>query len=122
MKKELMTASDLLNELGIEESPENISMFYDISYEISSSIVTYRIEHGLNQKELGSILDCNQTMISKLESGSYNFSIKTLCDVFAKLDKKLELSIKDFSHRNKSKQFSENMISNEDAKKAWSAA
>lgn len=44
----------------------------EMLYAISESIINYRKNNGLSQKKLAEKLHVNQTMISKLESGTYN--------------------------------------------------
>ena len=60
--------------------------------EISSTIAKYRIEKGMNQKQFAEYMGVSQGMVSKWESQDYNFTIKTLADIAAKLD--LDLNIR----------------------------
>lgn len=57
--------SDVSDIDGILEEEEML-------YAISESIINYRKSNNLSQKELAKKLNVNQTMISKLESGTYN--------------------------------------------------
>ncbi|MBO4864297.1 MAG: helix-turn-helix transcriptional regulator [Eubacterium sp.] len=55
--------------------------------------VKYRINNNLSQKELADKLGMSQVMISKLESGEYNPSIKKLCEMFMTLGLGVKLSV-----------------------------
>lgn len=52
---------------------------------ISSKIQLKRIELGMNQKQFAKMMGVSQGMISKWESGGYNFTINTLIDICSKL-------------------------------------
>lgn len=52
---------------------------------ISSSIISWRIGHHMTQSDLGEIMGVKQAMVSKWESGEYNFTIRTLTDISVKL-------------------------------------
>lgn len=93
---ELSNVYDLLETLiptnnSVEEKSEE--MFYDMLYTISTTILDSRIKQNKTQKEFGKLMNVSQTMVSKWESGDYNFTIKQLCDVFAKLGLTPELKI-----------------------------
>lgn len=67
--------SDVSDIDGILEEEEML-------YAISESIINYRKSNNLSQKELAKKLNVNQTMISKLESGTYNptfIKIQQMC-------------------------------------------
>ncbi|EHR36009.1 helix-turn-helix domain-containing protein [Helcococcus kunzii] len=57
-----------------------------ILVDIASAIILYRVENNLSQKELAKKLDMTQAMISKLESGDYNPTVKMLVEISNKLD------------------------------------
>lgn len=57
---------------------------------IAADIQLKRIEMGLDQKEFAKLLGVSQGMISRWESGTYNFTITTLINIC----EKLELSFK----------------------------
>ncbi len=48
----------------------------------------------MTQKEFAEHIKVSQGMISKWESGNYNFSIKTLAEVAEKLDMELYINLK----------------------------
>lgn len=60
--------------------------------EISSVIVKQRLDLQMTQKEFASYIGVSQGMVSKWESADYNFSVKSLAEIAAKLD--LDLSVK----------------------------
>ena len=53
---------------------------------ISSAIELRRKDLGMNQKEFASFMGVSQAMISKWESGEYNFTINTLNEICNKLN------------------------------------
>lgn len=55
--------------------------------------VKYRINNKMSQKELAEKLDMSQVMVSKLESGEYNPSIKKLCEMFMRLGLDIKLLV-----------------------------
>ncbi|MCT4612395.1 MAG: helix-turn-helix domain-containing protein [Clostridia bacterium] len=62
----------------INQNYDDVFELDDLLYEISMKIFDERIRRGLNQKEFANLLGVNQSMVSKLESGEYNPSIKQL--------------------------------------------
>jgi transcriptional regulator with XRE-family HTH domain len=52
---------------------------------IAADIQLKRIEMGLDQKEFAKLLGVSQGMISRWESGTYNFTITTLVNICEKL-------------------------------------
>lgn len=67
------------------------SGLYDLYYEISTAIFEYRVKNNLTQKELASRLGVTQAMVSKLESGDYNYSVEQLWKISQKLDFKFKI-------------------------------
>ena len=78
----------------ISEATKN---YYDILYNISTTIFEKRIELDMSQKDLAKFLGVSQAMISKYESGDYNFTIETLCKISEKLE--LQPSFSFVAHR-----------------------
>ncbi len=64
---------------------------YDIYYKISTAIFMYRTKHKLSQKKLAEKLGVTQAMVSKLESGDYNYTIEQLWKVSSKLGLKFDV-------------------------------
>ena len=61
---------------GDTKSAEEILEYEEILFEISNSIKQYRKNNKLSQQQLAEILDVEQAMISKIESGNYNPTFK----------------------------------------------
>lgn len=93
MEYKLIDSKSILKHLEISEIPSNIDMFYDLSYQLSTYIFDYRVKSNLTQKEFAKMLRVKQPMVSKLESGSYNMSLQSICDVMAKLNTRIKLSL-----------------------------
>ena len=53
--------------------------------DIASEFINYRAEHHLSQKDLAEKLHVSQSMVSKLESGGYDPSVRFLAEVAQKL-------------------------------------
>ncbi|MGN0182914.1 MAG: helix-turn-helix domain-containing protein [Candidatus Ornithomonoglobus sp.] len=60
--------------------------YYDILYELSTTIFKKRMTMDMNQTKFAKYLGVSQAMVSKYESGDYNFTIKQLCNLAEKLD------------------------------------
>lgn len=54
--------------------------------DIASEFVKYRAVKSISQKELAGILEISQAMVSKLESGDYNPTVKFLFEISKKLN------------------------------------
>ena len=62
-------------------------------FELVRMIIKKRLKQGLTQKQLARKIGTKQPVISRLESGAYNPSIKFLNRVASALDAKLKVSI-----------------------------
>jgi ribosome-binding protein aMBF1 (putative translation factor) len=65
---------------------------YDIYYEISTKIFDYRNSKSWSQKQLAEVLGITQTMVSKLESGEYDYTIEQVWELSKKLGLKMNIS------------------------------
>lgn len=72
---------------------DSILEFEDVLFAISEKIINYRKENNLTQKQLANILNVNQTMISKLESGKYNPTFKVIYNISRKLENSCNMFI-----------------------------
>ena len=60
---------------------------------ISSVIVSNRLERGMNQKQFAEFVGASQGMISKWESGEYNFTVETLANICEKLNLDFDVNL-----------------------------
>ncbi|WPX08548.1 helix-turn-helix domain-containing protein [Anaerocellum danielii] len=67
----------------------------DILVDIAVKIIQYRIKNNLSQKELAQKLGISQAMVSKLESGDYNPTVKMLYEIAKKLGFELEIEFRE---------------------------
>lgn len=72
---------------------DNVLEYEQILLSISKAIIKYRKDNKLTQNDLAKILDINQVMISKLEKGNYNPTIKLLHTISRKLTSSSDLFI-----------------------------
>jgi len=68
--------------------------YYSMLGDISIAIVNFRTEHKLTQEQLAGMLGVSQAMVSKYESGDYNFSLQTINHICHALGLKMSLSLK----------------------------
>ena len=61
--------------------------------EIAKALIKYRKEHNLTQSELAEILEVNQAMVAKLESGDYNPTFKKIFYISWKLTNSSEFFV-----------------------------
>ena len=86
---------DYLSTLPNPETPEEISAvsFSNILDDLSIAMIDYRLDHHMNQTQLAEFLSCSQSLVSAYESGARNISAEKLCELLARLGKKVSLSI-----------------------------
>jgi len=90
-KEQLVDAKSIF-----DESDEKFKKELEIELllvNIASEFINYRISKSISQKELAKMLDITQAMVSKLESGDYNPSVKFLCEVSQKLGWDISINI-----------------------------
>ena len=68
---------------------------------ISAAIVKKRMELHMTQKEFAEYIKVSQGMVSKWESGDYNFSIKALAEIAEKLNMELYINFKSSGEKSK---------------------
>lgn len=98
-KIKLKSVCSYFDEICDEPRKERIGL-YDIYYEISTKLYDFRIEKGWSQKKLAEVLGVTQAMVSKLESGEYNYTIEHLWKVAKKLGWKLNVNFEGSHHDN----------------------
>lgn len=64
-----------------------------IKAHVSIAILEARKAMNIDQKKLAEILNVSQAMVSKWESGHYNFSIEALAKIANKLNLELDVSL-----------------------------
>lgn len=57
----------------------------DLLVDIACEFINYRVANNMTQKELAERLNMTQAMVSKLESGEYNPTVKMLFEIAEKL-------------------------------------
>ncbi len=82
----------------------------DALSDIAVELVNYRISNNLDQKDMARILNVSQPMISKYESGAYNFTIKTLFEIAYKLGLDIDFSIHSSTSNNTSSDTSVHLV------------
>lgn len=65
----------------------------NILVDIACQFINYRVDNNLTQKDLASILHISQSMVSKLESGDYNPTVRLLAEIAQKLSWKFSLEL-----------------------------
>lgn len=95
----LKNAWNLSDEIFEEPIKERFEL-YDIYYYLSTKVYDFRIEKGWSQKKLAEFLGVTQAMVSKLESGEYNYTIEQLWKISKKLGWKLNINIEDVAKDN----------------------
>ena len=93
LKKHTASMEDLLRALTEDFSPSDL-LAGKIQAEVSTAIVSERIERGLSQHQFAEILKVGQSQVSKWESDDCNFTIKTLAHIATSLDMNLTISLK----------------------------
>jgi|GEM_PF-312141 len=88
--------SEKLYETSDQETKYELEIL-SIMTDIAAALVNYRVENSLSQKDLADLLGCSQAMISKIERGDYNFTIRKLFDVVRRLKGRISVEI-DFSN------------------------
>jgi len=84
--------SELLLESADDDTRFELNLI-GVMTDISAALINYRADKSLSQKELAEKLECSQAMVSKIESGDYNFTIRKLFDVVNKLGCRVSLEI-----------------------------
>lgn len=94
IKKYLGNPYDLIDDIADEEEKRYFELD-DILVDIATTLINYRINNNLTQKELAQKLGCTQAMISKLESGEYNPSVEQLWKIASALGLEFKIIFKE---------------------------
>lgn len=89
--KGLVAASDFFE--SENQDFQNIMRIESQLVDIACEFIKYRDENNLTQKDLAKKLNITQAMISKLESGDYNPTVKMLMEIAQKLSWNFKLEI-----------------------------
>ncbi len=87
-----MKFDDLKTELLKDPEVKKAYDALEPEYKIKRMLIEARIEKNLTQKELAELIGTKQANISRLESGTYNPSIKFLQKVAKSLGKELQIN------------------------------
>lgn len=82
----IATQGTLFSSLSAEQRAHN-----DLLATVATRIRQERIKRGMSQKEFAKFMNVSQGMISKWESAEYNFTVDTLCEIFAKLESSISI-------------------------------
>lgn len=85
-----MLKNDLMNDPlnffdDLSEDLKNEMELDSLLVDLACSIINYRIDNNITQKDLAEKLDISQAMVSKIESGDYNPSVGFLFNISKKL-------------------------------------
>ncbi len=100
--------SELLLESADDDTRFELNLI-GVMTDIAAALINYRADNSLSQKELAERLECSQAMVSKIESGDYNFTIRKLFDVVNKLGGRVSFEI-DFKDDTSVPDFSEERV------------
>jgi len=92
MRKELLVEAKSFFDDANDEFNKKIEIEL-ILVDIASEFIKYRAVKSISQKELAGILEISQAMVSKLESGDYNPTVKFLFEISKKLNWDFSVSI-----------------------------
>jgi len=82
---EKLANAKLANDLFEDLSPQE-KKFEDIMAKITSRLIQERHKRGMTQKDFADFMGVKQAMVSKWESGDYNFTFKAAINIFEKLN------------------------------------
>jgi transcriptional regulator with XRE-family HTH domain len=89
----LKSASERLKENATSQELIDLS-YMDILASIASAFIKYRSNHHLTQKELADKLEISQVMISRMENGEWNLSMKKLVEYAKKSGGEVDVKMK----------------------------
>lgn len=88
-KKKLVDAYTFFEEESNELKQE--MAVDDLLVDIACEFINFRVKHKMSQKDLAEKLQMTQAMVSKLESGDYNPTVKMLFEIAQKLSWKFNI-------------------------------
>lgn len=84
--------NDLLANLAAPLSAEEAALS-SLEAIICGEIIAQRIKRGMTQKQFAEFMEVSQSMVSKWENGTCNFTLQSLVKIAAKLDLTLQSPI-----------------------------
>lgn len=94
MLEEKLKNAETTNWLAEKLTESEIKRIRELAM-IAAKIEMKRNELGMNQKEFAKMMNVSQGMVSKWESGEYNFTVTTLKEICEKLGMEFEPVIRD---------------------------
>lgn len=92
--------SQVLRQIGITTNNPSEDMFYDTLRHLSSLVVDYRKKNNLTNRQLAEKLGITTSVMSRIESGNQNLSLKTICRVLAKINATIKIETADEHNSN----------------------
>ena len=89
----LNRANEMLKKSATPQELIELS-YVDIVASIASAFIKYRSKYNLTQKMLADKLGISQVMISRIENGEWNLSVKKLVEYAKNLDGHVDIQLK----------------------------
>lgn len=90
-----LPTSQVLRQVGIAvDADPSEDMFYDTLRRLSTLVVEYRMQHNMTNKQLADSLGITTSVMSRIESGNQNLSLKTICRVLSQIGANVDLSVR----------------------------
>lgn len=80
-------------------NPEDI-IYAKVTSQASRTIIKERLRLNMNQQEFADYIHATQSLVSRWESGKYNFSLKKLSEISAALDMDIHIYMTPRSAKN----------------------
>lgn len=77
-----LPTSQVLRIAGLDYENNEENLLNDISKRLSKTILEYRKEHKLTSAKLAKLCGISPSIMSRVESGYQNVSLKTICKIF----------------------------------------
>lgn len=92
------TMDDLLDMFSSNLEPADV-LSSKLMAQVSAAITKERLRLHMSQQEFAKYLDVPQSLISRWEHGDYNFSIRKIAEIMARLNFDVDFSIKPFEEK-----------------------
>lgn len=84
-----MPREQVLKIVGIASGDETSDLFYETLDILSKTVLQYRKENNMTNKELAEKCGITTSVMSRVESGHQNLSLRTICRVLEVIGKKI---------------------------------